>query len=218
MDTQSTLAELVSGHPGAARVFHALHLDFCCGGARSLAEVCAREGLDAAAVLHEIEASERPGGGVNPAGLGAGELVDFILERYHAPLRRELPRLIELAGRVEGRHADKPECPRGLALHLETMARSIEEHLAKEEQILFPLIQAGRGHLAHMPVRVMIQEHHDHAANLARLRELADGYRVPPCACASWRVLYEGLSALELDLMEHIHLENNVLFPRALAR
>ena len=96
------------------------------------------------------------------------------------------------------------------------MCQAVDEHLAKEEQILFPMIRAGRGHLAHMPVRVMIQEHDDHAANLARTRELARRLRVAGVRLHELALLYDGLLALELELMEHIHLENNVLFPAVL--
>jgi regulator of cell morphogenesis and NO signaling len=93
---------------------------------------------------------------------------------------------------------------------------SVLEHLAKEEQVLFPMIQAGHGRHASGPVQAMEHEHHDHAASLKRIRDLAHDLVPPQEACTSWRVLYLRLNQLEADLMEHIHLENNVLFPRAL--
>lgn len=216
MDGTSTLAELVAAYPTAARVLHRHRLDFCCGGEQTLAAACERRGLDPQALLAEVESLVTDAAQPRPSTLPPEKLVDFIVERYHDPLRGELPRLAELARRVERVHAEKVLCPAGLALHLEDTWMAVDEHLAKEEQILFPMIRAGRGHLAHMPVRVMIQEHEDHAASLARTRALARDFELPQSACASWRALYDGLLVLELELMEHIHLENNVLFPAVL--
>jgi regulator of cell morphogenesis and NO signaling len=216
MDGTSTLAELVAAHPAAARVLHRHRLDFCCGGERTLAAACGGRGLDPQALLAEIEGTVADTAQPRPGDLAPERLVDFIVDRYHVPLRPELARLVELARKVERVHAEKPQCPVGLADHLEEMSRAVDEHLAKEEQILFPMIRAGRGHLAHMPVRVMIQEHDDHAASLVRTRALAREFALPESACTSWRSLYDGLLALELELMEHIHLENNVLFPAVL--
>ena len=213
--TAITLAELVSTQPAAARVLHRWRLDFCCGGQRALAEACATRGIDAGRVLAEIAEAEQPPVD-QPSDTSPAALVDFIIARYHEPLRAEVPRLCELATKVERVHAEKPTCPTGLAGHLDLMHEAIREHLAKEEQILFPLIRSGRAHLAHMPVRVMMQEHEDHAANLQRVRQLTCDLRVPEEACSSWRALYTGLHELELDLMKHIHLENNILFPAVL--
>lgn len=145
------------------------------------------------------------------------ELIDFVVSRYHEPLRLELPTLVEAAKRVERVHAEKPNCPPGLAAHLEQLAAELLQHLAKEEQVLFPALRSGvRGQQIHMPVRVMMQEHGDHGAGLKRTRELTENFVPPPEACRTWRALYGGLDKLEADLVEHIQLENNVLFPRAL--
>ncbi len=217
MELNSTLADLVTTHPQAARIFHRHRLDFCCGGQRTLAEACERRGLDAGTLVAEIESLDEPAKGVAANRLPPEEMVDFIVRRYHEPLREELPRLLELARKVERVHAEKASCPVGLARHLENMQEEVSSHLAKEEMILFPMIRSGRGHLAHMPVQVMIQEHRDHAENLQRVRELTGDLTLPAEACTSWRALYDGLLALELELMEHIHLENNVLFPTVLA-
>ena len=112
----------------------------------------------------------------------------------------------------------KATCPKGLAEHLANVAEALELHMQKEEQILFPLFQSSRAHMAAMPVQMMEEEHHDHARNLARIRELTNGLKLPPEACGTWTALYLGLADLEQQVMEHIHLENNVLFPRALRR
>jgi regulator of cell morphogenesis and NO signaling len=96
------------------------------------------------------------------------------------------------------------------------MRDELESHMQKEEHVLFPLILAGRGALAAAPIRVMEREHEDHGRNLERLRELAHDFAPPLDACGTWRALYLGLEELEREIMEHIHLENHVLFPRAL--
>lgn len=214
---ESTLGDLVIEHPRAARVLYRHHLDFCCGGRRTLADACTREGLVADRILQEIDMATADPAEVRAEELTPAQLVDFIIKRYHDPLREEVPRLIELARKVERVHAAKPECPTGVAAHLSEMHLALDSHLAKEEQMLFPMIRAGRGHLAYMPVQVMMQEHDDHAANLQRMHVLAHDFVLPPDACTSWRNLYDSLQALELELMRHIHTENNILFPAVLA-
>jgi regulator of cell morphogenesis and NO signaling len=214
---QSTLAELATTWPGAARVFHRHQLDFCCGGRASLADACRTRGLALEPLLAELAAEEartRDFTAWDTQPLAA--LVDHVCERYHALHRTELARLVLAARKVEHVHADKPDRPRGLADHLAQLADELEQHMQKEEQVLFPLIRAGRGASAVMPVQVLEHEHKDHALNLARTRALAHDFVPPPEACNTWRALYLGLEELERDLMQHIHLENNVLFPRAL--
>jgi len=215
--TDQTLGELVTAEPAAAKVFYQHGLDFCCGGKQSLTEACATAGIDAEAVLAEIEeATAETPDEVHWDKRPLGELIDHIVQRYHMPLRSEIPRLIDLARKVEQVHADKPDCPAGLADLLVQVRQAVESHLDKEEQILFPVIAGGRGQTAHMPVQVMMQEHEDHGRNLARIREITNKLSVPDEACATWRELYRALGQLERDLMDHISLENNILFPRAL--
>ena len=145
------------------------------------------------------------------------ELVDFIESHYHRRLREELPELVALALKVESRHAEKASCPRGLRAHLEGVHQAVLEHLAKEEQVLFPMIRGGRGRMAAGPIDVMESEHVDHAENLQQIRRLTAELTAPEEACPTWRALYLRLGELERELMEHIHLENNVLFRRVLA-
>jgi len=211
------LADLAVEHPAASRVFHRHGLDFCCHGRVSLRDACARAGLDAQALLDELAAATADGAtGPRPDQQPFPELIQHILDRYHADHREEVPRLLEMARRVEQVHGGRAECPRGLAAHLEAMLEALEDHMLKEEHVLFPMILAGRGRQTAMPISAMEDEHRDHGQNLARLRELAHGYSAPADACSTWRALYMGLLELERMLMEHIHIENNVLFPRAL--
>lgn len=214
----TSLGELASTHPAAARVFLRHRLDFCCGGKRSLSEACRAAGLDPGAILDELD---REAGSGEPAprwdDRPLDDIADHIEARYHAALRRELPPLIAAARRVERVHAAKPEVPAGLADVLEQFDREMQAHMAKEESILFPMIRRGaRGPAMYMPVRAMEAEHDEHGRQLARIRELTGDLQPPAVACATWRALYSGLEALEADLMQHIHLENSVLFLRAI--
>ena len=216
--TKQTLADLAVAHPAASKVLHGLGLDYCCGGRRSLVDACAEADLDPHEVLAKIAAAEAAGHAAGPdwSTRPLPALIDFIVDHYHARLREELPALIELAQKVEEAHAEKGSCPRGLTALLRQAHLGVLDHLAKEEQILFPLILAGEGGRTAAPIQVMEQEHRDHGGNLERIRELTADLTAPAEACPTWQALYLRLEALEAELMEHIHLENNILFPRAL--
>ncbi len=217
MDTLHTpLGELARLQPSSTRVFLRHHLDFCCGGRRTLAEACARVGLDPVVIADELAAeaagTNEPTWETRPQH----ELVDHIIERYHEGLRKDLPPLIAAARKVERVHADKPAVPAGLADELDVFWQEMQSHMMKDEQVLFPMLRRGvRGPQVYMPVRMMEGEHDIHAEHLARIRQLTDNLEIPAHACATWTALYRGLQHVEEELMQHIHLENNVLFPRA---
>lgn len=210
------LASLVTDHAGASRVFHRHGLDFCCNGQRSLAEACEPKGLDVDALIAELSSELKDDPAQDWEAMPIPALIDFILETFHASHREELPRLLAMAEKVEQVHADKEACPKGLARHLKNMLGTLDEHMHKEEEILFPMLKTGQGAMASMPIRVMEQEHEDHGRNLARLHELTNDFTPPEGACNTWRALFLGLAEFERDIMRHIHLENYVLFPRAL--
>ncbi len=217
MTPTKTLGELTTLYPGAARVFYDHGLDYCCGGNQTLVEACREKNLDPDKVLAEIQTPEDgPSDRIRWEEQPLGDLIDHILTRYHTPLREVLPRLIDLAAMVERAHADKPDCPRGLEQHLVGIAEALESHLAKEEQILFPLIGSGQTQGAVNPIRVMAMEHEEHGASLLRTRDITGDFHLPAEACPTWTELYRGLQRLEKDLMDHIHLENNILFPRVM--
>ncbi len=219
MTNTTTLAEIAVTHPAAARVFYQNRLDFCCGGRRSLADACQERGLDAQVILDTItreDAAAETTVRWDAAPLAA--LVDHIVNHYHRGLRESLPNLVQLARKVERRHGDKPSCPLGLADHLERVQTAVLDHLEKEEQILFPTIVRGMGARAAGPVHVLEAEHDHHKIDLLRIRELTADLTPPADACTTWRALYLALQQFERDLMEHIHLENNILFRRALVQ
>ena len=215
-DPSTTLATLAARVPAASRVFHRHRLDFCCGGQRSLESACLKKGLDPSQVLRELEDEVALPADRDWSVAPLEELVMEIVARYHEPLRTELPELVAMARKVEAVHAEKPGCPLGLGDHLSGVLENVLLHLQKEEQILFPMIVGGQGSNAKGPVTVLEGEHDEHAQDLRRIRELTDEHVPPAHACTTWRALYLRLGQLERDLMDHIHLENNVLFPRAL--
>jgi regulator of cell morphogenesis and NO signaling len=217
MQASTTLADFARTQPSATRVFMRHKLDFCCGGRKSLADACASRGLDSAQILRELDAEARRGD--DPPSWERrtqAELADHIESHYHAALRKDLPLLIDASRKVERVHADKPGVPAGLADVLIEFSGEMEQHMQKEERVLFPMLRRGvRGEGVYMPVRMMEGEHDSHRGYLERIRQLTDDLRLPPHACATWTALYQGLEHVEAELMQHIHLENNILFSRA---
>jgi len=219
IQSDSIVGQLAAEHPLATRVFHRHGIDFCCNGGRKLQEACAAQGVDTGMVLEEIR-KELSNTTIPEERWGQApleDLVQHILVAYHGPLKEELPRLESMARKVLEVHGDKD--PETLSEVVEVYAglkAELSQHMVKEEQILFPMIEQGQGAMAGGPVSAMKHEHDSAGAALRRLRELTKDYQVPPGACNTWRALWHGLAALEESLHQHIHLENNILFPRAL--
>lgn len=214
-----SLGQLARRIPGATRIFHDYALDFCCGGKQTLRDAAQEKGLNAAAIEAQLRVLQDEG---EPAAhdwsaAAPAALIGHILTRFHARHREQLPELIRLARRVEQVHGDRPDCPLGLADHLTGMLGELETHMQKEEQVLFPMLSRGMHAAAGRPIAVMRLEHDDHGQALQRLAALTNDITLPRAACNTWRALYLGLRTLREDLMEHIHLENNVLFETAVA-
>jgi regulator of cell morphogenesis and NO signaling len=198
--------------PGATAVFRRLKLDFCCGGQVPLATAAAEKGLDVNAVLSELAALQRPSAIAEMREPGA--LVDHILTRYHDVHRVQLPELIRMARRVEAVHRDNPDVPTGLADLLEEIEQELLSHMQKEETILFPMLKSGGNPFVGQPIGMMRAEHVDHGGALDQLNALTHDATPPAGACNTWRALYAGIAQFGDDLINHIHLENNVLFPQ----
>ena len=213
---EQTIASIACEIPGATRVFHKVKLDFCCGGQQPLKDAIAHRNLDAALVVAELEQVQQlPSEDTDWRTAEPAALIDFILERFHALHRIQLPELARLARRVEHVHSDKPGCPLGLADHLLYMQQEMESHMQKEEQILFPMLKAGHNNMVQGPIAMMRFEHEQHGEGLDELARLTNDITPPAGACVTWRALYTGLTQLREDLMQHIHLENNILFANA---
>ncbi|MEZ5647098.1 MAG: iron-sulfur cluster repair protein YtfE [Burkholderiaceae bacterium] len=209
--SEQALGQIAVELPGATAVFRRLKLDFCCGGQIALATACANKGLDLEAVCAELATLDRPDTQDAPAEPSV--LIEHILERYHAVHRQQLPELIRMARRVEAVHRDHPDVPAGLADHLETMQDELLDHMEKEEQILFPLMLGGSAPATQYPTQAMRHEHTGHGDLLDKLMAMTGDATPPAGACNTWRALYSGIAQLQNDLIHHIHLENNLLFP-----
>jgi regulator of cell morphogenesis and NO signaling len=217
INASRTVAELVLEQPSRARVFEELGIDYCCGGKTPLAEACATRGLavdDALAALDaavELPTSER-----DWTTTPLAELCDHIVSEHHDRLREELPRLDGLLEKVVRAHGAERPSVIELRDTFTALRSDLEEHLAAEEEQLFPLVRAG-GPYDEEQVRELEHDHEWAGSALGRMRDLTGGYDLEQALCNTHRATLDGLRELELDLHQHIHEENNVLFPRALA-
>lgn len=226
---QDTVGQLVARRPALSRVFEKVGVDYCCGGKRTLDEVCREKGLDPqafAAALEELAAPEE-GAVVDAAAMSLTELADHIEQTHHGYLRREFPRLYALTTKVADVHGQQDPRLRQVRDAFATLARALTAHMMKEEQILFPFIRqleaSDRLPLFHCgslanPIHQMEHEHHEAGAALEQLRELTSDYAPPEWACNTYRAMLDALHQLELDMHQHVHKEDNVLFPRAMER
>jgi len=213
------VGEIATKHPLATRVFSHHHIDFCCGGGIPLRQACDSRGLDPEEVLTEIrEVLEKPDTESRRWDEAPiADLIQHILINYHEPLRTELPRLEEMARKVYHVHADKD--PEGLRALLDTLLAlrcELEDHMMREEKMLFPMILADEERTV-APLDPFIEDHSATGEALERLRAQTNDYRVPAEACNTWRALWHGLEDLERSLHRHVHLENNILFQRVTA-
>ena len=226
-DHTSTLGELVLAQPSAAALFERLGLDYCCGGGRTLEQACAQHGLDARTVsvlLHALADEPRSADleAHDVARATIPELCEHIVTRHHDPLRRELPRISDLLATVVRVHGKAHPELRDLQRLFIAIRDDLEQHLRVEEQTLFPACLAlDEDQAAAFDPGVLMLLEDDHAGTgnaLCALREVAGGYRTDAALCSTHRALLRALRAFEIDMHQHVHEENNVLFPRARAR
>lgn len=210
LTADQSLGHIAVQLPGATAIFRRLKLDFCCGGQVSLQQAAQDKGLDVQTLLTELRALQRPQD--MPVLSDPAALIDHIISRFHDVHRAQLPELIRMARRVEAVHRDNVDVPVGLAELLESMAQELVAHMGKEEAILFPAMRLGGNPWVSQPMAMMRAEHLDHGAQLDRLLQLTHDAAPPAGACNTWRALYAGIAQLRDDLINHIHLENNVLF------
>jgi regulator of cell morphogenesis and NO signaling len=223
---RTTLAEVVTAHPGSARTLEARGLDYCCHGERTIEEAAREAGLDPDAIVAELVERGRESAAEDWATTGPAELVDHLVSTHHRYLWEELPRLTALLAKVTAvhgaRHPELVDVGRVLA----ELRDDLEPHLMKEERVLFPMIRELAaateppefhcGRLAN-PISVMLMEHDRTGGILGRLRSVTRGFEVPSDACSSYRACFEGLAELERDTHLHIHKENHLLFPAVVA-
>jgi regulator of cell morphogenesis and NO signaling len=226
----STLRSIALEEPATIRVFESFHLDYCCGGNRPLAEACAEKGLDVETVLAALASAVGPETAAEDFSLATpAALIRHIVKTHHAYVRTELPRLLPMAGKAAAKHGPKhPELIQ-IEKQLQQLAGELLPHLDKEELILFPYIEAldemrngGSAPQAcfptvEFPIQAMVHEHEGAGALLEQMRTATQGFQPPVDTCPTVAGLYHGLEGFERDLHRHVHLENNLLFPRAIA-
>ena len=229
-----TIAELVVEHPETRKFLEEMGIDYCCGGKSSLEEACVKAGLSQHDIVQRLKkVIEGAGRGQtdqkNLDKISLSKLINHIIDEHHAFLKEALPRLKNLREKVYRAHQrGHGQLLESLGQILEKLRIDIEMHLAKEEQILFPLIEQIERYIKNggpepnmhcgnitNPINQMEYEHEVAGGLLAEIRKTTSGYNPPADACESFKALYEGLRELEDNLHEHIHLENNILFPKA---
>jgi len=229
--TIQTVRDIALEQPSAIRVFEQFGIDYCCGGRKPLAEACAAGNLEVDEVIAALEAAAKKTGPVAEtwANRSLESLSSHIVATHHAYVKREFPRLAQLAQKVVNRHGStRAELP-VIAATLAELDEELSQHLVKEEAVLFPYItsleqsaslgtakpRSGFGTVAN-PIATMTQEHDAAGALMAKIHLLSGNFTTPEDACPTFHAFYDGLKEFEQDLHQHIHLENNILFPRAL--
>lgn len=227
-DPDQTVGDFVRQKPARARVFESLKIDYCCGGKISLARACEKRGINLDVVLEAISQNDAQADAstlVDVDKMKLTELADHIEATHHAYLREELPRLDFMTEKVSRVHGDKDKRLFRMREAFVSLKAELEPHMMKEEKILFPIVrqleassERQQNHCSSIanPIRQMEHEH-DHASNaLAILNESTDGYTPPEWACNTYRAMLDSLAKFEADMHQHIHKENNVLFPKAI--
>jgi len=226
--TDMTVRDVATELPQSTRIFEKLKIDYCCGGGQPLAEACASAGIDVDNVMEMLtEVTHSKSQDEDFQTLT--ELITYILDTHHVFTKAEMDRLQSLADKVLHAHGgNHPEL-----IHLDELltrlCADLKPHLFKEEQVLFPYIVATEEAAnqkraipfapfgtVNNPIRMMMKEHDTAGQILRELRALTSDYKVPADACVSYKTLYQALENFERDLHQHIHLENNILFPKAL--
>ena len=228
--SERTVRELASTNPDAARIFESFGIDYCCGGGRSLAQACSAAKVSVHDVVDALAKPRAAEGDRDWQAASLAEVITHIIEKHHGYVRNEIPRLIALIAKVAKVHGQNHAELAKVETAFRALAEELTVHLLKEERMLFPYIvqleSAARSGsrpgpamfgTVQDPVSMMMMEHDSAGELLYKMRELTNGYAVPEDGCMSYKMLYQALPEFEADLHQHIHLENNILFPRAIA-
>jgi regulator of cell morphogenesis and NO signaling len=224
-----TVRELAVEVPNATRVFEKLGIDYCCGGHKPLDEACEAAGVSVDQVLLALEqggVATQPESARDWRSAPLAELVDHIISKHHTYVKSELPRLQALIAKVVGVHGKNHPELASVQTAFGELAGELTAHMMKEELILFPYIKkvssgatTGPSCFGSVqnPIRMMMFEHDQAGTKLRDMREATRNYTLPPDACFSYGTLFSALQEFETDLHQHIHLENNILFPRTIS-
>lgn len=230
--TTKTIREIAVEIPFTTRIFEEFKIDYCCGGRKRFAEACEKAGVSPEVVKQRIEKALEAYGNSNefdyPENKTASELIDYIIEKHHVFTVKELTRFTNLMEKVCSRHGEQHPELLDLKEVFRLLCEDLIVHMRKEEMILFPFIKTLEASIdrnlaveiphfrtVRNPVRMMMTEHDAAGDFLSKMRDISKNYLLPEGACPSYSGLYFGLQDLEKDLHQHIHLENNALFPKA---
>jgi len=234
VSAERTVGELAAENPAVTRTFERFGIDYCCGGNQSLGEACNRAGASIDQVLDSIEMDNESSRARQVNNDWQREplsvLIAHIQNTHHKFTREETARLTALLQKVVSVHGKNHSELAGIQITFAALAQELATHLMKEEMVLFPyvirmeeaviqkepVVPAPFGTVAN-PVAMMEHEHDSAGSALRAMRQASNGYVAPADACVSYQTLYKALAAFEADLHQHIHLENNILFPRAIA-
>lgn len=228
--TGTRVSQIALSNPASRRVLEDAGIDYCCGGAKSLGDACREAKVPSEEILDRLRQNRQPAQPeeVEWSSAALADLTLHIQQRHHKYVRGAIPRLRGLLAKVRTKHAEKHPEVAEIERLFEEVASEMLMHMEKEEQILFPYIDAldqtarGNGSVeppffqtVRNPVQMMMQEH-DSAGDLVRqIRKASRDYQPPEDACATFRAAFQELQQFEADLHLHVHLENNILFPRA---
>lgn len=230
-DSGETIGEMVTKDYRKAQVFKKFGIDFCCGGKKTLEEVCRTKGIDADQVKTELEEvnNQKQTSGYNFDSWQLDFLADYIVNTHHNYVKTNVPFITELANKVARVHGqDHPETIE-IAYIFNEVGKDLSLHMMKEENIVFPFVRdlvhsdksgtevATAFDSIETPLQMMESEHEQAGEAIVAIRELTSDYKLPDGACTSYSLLYKKLEEFESDLFNHVHLENNILFPKAIA-
>ena len=229
---EKTVREIAVECPESVRVFETLGIDYCCGGKKSLRDACTSASVPLERVVELLQKASLAAASADSAAWNSAPMdavSAHVVQKHHGYVRQEIPRLEMLLSKVISKHGDTHPELSEIQQQFSIISQELSTHMLKEEQVLFPYIERmAAAFLRHdplppalfgtvtRPIANMVADHDDAGLVLAKLRQLSNGYRAPAGACPTYHALYHGLEDFEKDLHQHIHLENNILFPRAI--
>ena len=231
-ENDETLGEIAAKDLRKAQIFKKYNLDFCCGGKKTVKEACAEKGIDVTRVEQELQNTDTIASSTRPLPYNEWELdflADYIVNTHHSYVKKNLPDIVAYSNKVHGVHGGRHSELQKVNELVAAVNAGLTSHLVKEERVLFPYIKnlvAQRNKTQDFlqtpfgtvkePINMMEMEHEAVSSYLTEIRKITNNYFIPEDACASYSLLYRMLPEFEDDLYTHIHLENNILFPKAI--
>ncbi len=230
INQETSVGDIVKSHFQTVKIFDYYQIDFCCGGKQSLSDACKKKSVDLNKILQQLEEVIKiPVLTPKFDEMPLGELIQYIKEKHHSYIREQIPMLTKFLNKIEQVHGSHHPEIELINTHFKESVKNLSEHMEKEETELFPLIEnlvkIQNGKLsnassftidAEESISSLIQDHENEGSRFEEISRLTLGYQPPQGACNTFRAAYENLFAFEKDLHRHVHLENNILFPKAI--